>query len=462
MPPSANDKTPATAGPSGLDAWQQHLPRTIRRPTVMGLAVLGIWALCLALWAAIAPLDGAVLASGSFVATGQNKQIQHLEGGIIRKMMVREGEIVDEGAVLVELDDTQPKAKLRRLVLRYYRLLAMQARLEAQISAKGTLELPEPLQKRAADPEVKAIIERQQLELQARRTNQADKEEVLRREIASLQEAIGGYRSQTSAVEQRIALFKEELADKSDLLDRKLVRKTDVMALRRSEAALTGERGELMGRIADAKERMARAEQQITEQRSAAIENAVEELRRTETELDDIQEQMLAARDVLERVEIRSPARGVIVKVNYHTRGAVAAPGAVILELLPINDDLVIEGRISPRDIAQVHAGQGALVRLTALNQRLTPVVAGVVKYVSADALPHQPGPGAQQATSHDHNSFVVRVQLDEKDVATKVGQFQPTPGMPADIYIKTGERTFLEYMLRPVMDSFSRAFRET
>ena len=460
--PSADDRRLKTSSPSGFDAWQVHVPRTIRRPTVMGLGVLVIWMLCLAIWAAIAPLDGAVLASGSFVATGQNKEVQHLEGGIVRKMMVREGEIVDEGNVLVELDDTQAKAKLRRLVLRYYRLLAMQSRLEAQIRATAALELPEPLLARASDPEIKDIIERQRLELRARRDNQADKEAVLRREIAALKEAIGGYKSQTSAVEQRIALFKEELADKAALLDRQLARKTDVMALRRSEAALSGERGELMGRIADAKERMARAEQQIAEQRSAAIESSVEELRRTETELDDVQEQMNAAHDVLNRVEIKSPARGVVVKVNYHTRGAVVAPGAVILELLPINDELVIEGRISPRDIAKVKNGQTALVRLTALNHRVTPVVGGVVTYVSADSLPDQPGLGMQQPANPRQQSYVVRVRLDEKDVHAKIGDFHPTPGMPADIYIKTGERTFLEYMLRPVMDSFSRAFRES
>ncbi|MCK9909779.1 HlyD family efflux transporter periplasmic adaptor subunit, partial [Microbacteriaceae bacterium K1510] len=151
----------------------------------------------------------------------------------------------------------------------------------------------------------------------------------------------------------------------------------------------------------------------------------------------------------------------VVVRVNYHTRGAVVAPGAVILEMLPVDDKLVIEGRVSPNAISHVHEGQDALVRLTALNQRLTPVIAGRVVYVSADAIAEQQGQQPSTALPFHHQSYIVRVKLDDEDVQKKIGEFIPTPGMPADVYIKTGERTFIEYMLRPLLDSFSRAFRE-
>jgi HlyD family secretion protein len=139
----------------------------------------------------------------------------------------------------------------------------------------------------------------------------------------------------------------------------------------------------------------------------------------------------------------------------------VVAPGAIILELLPVDDKLVIEGRVSPNDISHVHDGQEALVRLTALNQRLTPVINGRVVYVSADAIADQQSQAPASLVPFHHQSYIVRVQLDETDVHKKIGDFNPTPGMPADVYIKTGERTFFEYMLRPVLDSFSRAFRE-
>ncbi len=381
-----------------LDGWQRHVPEGIRRPTLIGLAILATWIVGFALWAAMAPLDGAVVASGSFVATGQNKQVQHLEGGIIRDMLVREGDLVQAGQTLVRLDDTPARSKLRRLVLREYRLLVMQARLEAQIDLKEDFRCPKRSLPAPAIPRWRRSIARQRMELKARRQNQVDGEKVLRKEVAALKESIGGYEAQAHSVEQRLTLFSEELQDKKSLLDRQLARKTEVMALRRAEADLVGSRGELLGRIADSRERIARSEQQITELRSSAMQKTIEELRQTETELDDVREQIGASRDVLERIDVRSPDRGIVVRVNYHSRGAVVAPGAIIIELLPVDEKLVIEGRIRPNDISHVSNGQDALVRLTALNQRLTPVIGGHVVYVSADAIADQQG--QQQASS--------------------------------------------------------------
>jgi HlyD family secretion protein len=244
-------------------------------------------------------------------------------------------------------------------------------------------------------------------------------------------------------------------------LEQQLIRKSEVLALQRSQAGLSGEFGELLGRIGDAKERIARAEQQIVQLRSAAIQKATEELRGTETELDDIQEQILAGRDVVDRTEVRAPVRGIVVKLNQHTPGGVIAPGGVILELLPINDELIIEGRINPTEISHVKEGQDALVRLSSLNQRLTPMIQGKVIYLSADIVPDQNARRGSEPDTTRHDSFIVRVQLDERDLAEKIENFSPTPGMPADIFIQTGQRTFFNYLMRPILDSFSRAFRE-
>jgi HlyD family type I secretion membrane fusion protein len=352
---------------------------------------------------------------------------------------------------------------LRRLVVRKYRLLAIRARLEAQLRGKARVEMPTALAAaKDVDADIRAIFSRQQMELEARRLKQADEEEILRREIAGLRESIAGYNSQAQSLEQRIGLFGDELKDKKALLDRQLARRTDVLAVQRAEAGLAGQRGEMLGRIADSKERVARAEQQISQIRSAAMQKSVEEMREIESEIDDVAEQITASRDVLDRVDIRAPERGVVVKLNYHARGGVVAPGATILELVPAGDSLGIEARVRPGDISNVRVGQDALVRLSALNQRLTPVVAGKVDYVSADTVPEAASPPQHQTTAHGGQpSFVVRVSLDEADARSKVHVFKPTPGMPADVYIKTGERTFFEYIMRPVGDSFSRAFRE-
>ena len=446
-----------------IDEWHRGVPAGVRRPILIGAAILLLCVGGFGVWTAFAPLQGAVVVSGSFVATGQNKHVQHLEGGILREALVKEGDLVEVGQPLFRLDATAASSKLRRLVLRNHRLLIMKSRLEAEIDGKASFRMPDELTAEAGDPEIRSIFERQAVELRARRSKTATEEEVLRKEIAGLQESVGGYAAQAQSTKQRMALFAEELRDKQRLLAQQLVRRTEILALQRSEAALTGELGELLARVADARERMARAEQQIAQLRSAAAQKTIEDMRATETELDDLQEQIRAARDVVNRIDVRAPVRGIVVKLHQHTSGGVIAPGAVILELLPVNDELIIEARLNPSEIWHVKTGQQALVRLSALNQRLTPMVEGKVVYLSADAVGSQYGARSKgEPDVPQRPSYVVRVRLSEQDVHSKVQTFQPTPGMPADVFIKTGERTFFDYIMRPVWDSFSRAFRES
>jgi HlyD family type I secretion membrane fusion protein len=435
-------------GCPSMDTWYRAVPRSTRLPTAIGFTILFLWLFGFGAWAMMAPLASAVVTSGYFVALGQNKQIQHLEGGIIRELMVKEGDVVDADQTVVRLDDTAAKSKLRRLVLRKFRLVATSARLDAELASMSQINLPNELKEQMSDPAVRAIVDAQAKELKARRENLEGQEDVLRKEIAGLQEGIRGFQAQVQATEARITLFREELEAKNSLMEKQLVKRSEVLALMRSEAGSSGELGDLLGRIGDAKEKIARAEQQIVQLRTAAAQKAIEELHNATAELDDVQEQILAAHDVVERTEVRAPVRGIVVKLNYHTAGGVVSAGGLLLELLPLND-------------AYVREGQHALVRLTALNQRVTPMIEGRVIYLSADAVPEQPVGRAQEQEAAKGVSFVVRAQLDSKDLSRKVEGFQPTPGMPADLFIETGERTFFDYLMRPLVDSFLRAFRE-
>ena len=447
-----------------IGEWYRGVPLSAKWPIFTGLAILVVWLGCFGVWAGVAPLNSAVVASGTFVATGQNKLVQHFEGGIIREIAVKDGDVVEANQIVVRMDDTAAKSKLRRLVLKKYRLLAMKARLEAEMSSSETIDTPAAFSESTRDPEIKAILERQRAELWARRASLATEESVLVKQIAGLEESILGYQAQVQSTKQRIALFAEELKDKNSLLGQQLVRKPDVLALRRSEASLGGELGEYLGRIADSKERIAQANERIAQLHSTALRDAIKELRETEAELDDVEEQIRAAQDVVDRVDVRSPVRGIVVKKNFHTPGGVVSPGAVILELLPIGEERIIEAHMNPKDISQVSVGQQALVRLSALNQRITPMVEASVIYVSADALAGQVQVKTETQPDSDtrREFYVVRVRLDQDDILRRMPEFIPTPGMPADVYIKTGERTFFEYMMKPVFDSFSRAFRET
>lgn len=445
-----------------IGEWYRGVPLSAKWPIFTGLAILVVWLGFFGVWAGVAPLNSAVVASGTFVATGQNKLVQHFEGGIIREIAVKDGDVVEANQVLVRMDDTAANSKLRRLELKKYRLLAMKARLQAEMSASETIETPAAFSESEGDPEIKAILERQRAELRARRASLVSEESVLLKQIAGLEESIRGYQAQVQSTQERIALFAEELKDKNSLLGQQLVRKSDVLALRRSEASLGGELGEYLGRIADSKERIAQANERIAQLHAAAFRDAIKELRETEADLDDVEEQTRAARDVVDRVEVRSPVRGVVVKKNFHTPGGVVAPGAVILELLPIGEERIIEAHVNPKDISHVSIGQEALVRLSALNQRITPMVGASVTYVSADTLSEQEKAETRPDGNTRREFYVVRVRLDQDDILRRMPDFIPTPGMPADVYIKTGERTFFEYIMKPVLDSFSRAFRET
>jgi len=447
-----------------IGEWYRSVPLSAKWPIFAGLAILVVWLGCFGVWAGVAPLNSAVVAPGTFVATGQNKLVQHFEGGIIREIAVKDGDAVEANQVLVRMDDTAADTKLRRLVIKKYRQLAMKARLEAEMSSSDTIETPAAFSETARDPEIKAIFERQRAELRARRASLATEESVLRKQIAGLEESIRGYQAQVQSTKDRIALFVEELKDKDSLLGQQLIRKSDVLALRRSEASLGGELGEYLGRIADSKERIAQANERIAQLHSTALRDAIKELRETETDLDDVEEQIRAAQDVVDRVDVRSPVRGIVVKRNFHTPGGVVSPGAVILELLPIGEERIIEAHVNPKDISHVSVGQQALVRLSALNQRITPMVGASVIYVSADALAEQVQVKTETRPDSDtrREFYVVRVRLDQDDILRRMPEFIPTPGMPADVYIKTGERTFFEYIMKPVFDSFSRAFRET
>lgn len=442
--------------PATEQIWYASLPRSTRSATIFGALIMCFTTIGFGVWGNSAPIAGAVVTSGVFVVTSQNKIVQHLEGGIIRNIAVNEGDIVDVGQTLVELDETAPRAELRRLLLRRTRLMAMDARLQTEMREEREISFPGDILAAANQPEITEILDSQKLAFWARRNNVDSEIASIMEGINALQERIQGSNVQLAGVRRQIKLVEEEIQAKEILLRTGLVRKPEVLALQRAQASLEGEVGRLIGEIGDAKERIARSLEQVTGVRRTAIKAAVEQLHEVRGELVDVRERLGAAKGVLDRITIVAPVKGVVVKLRYHTQGGVIEPGKNILEILPLQDELIIEGRIRPQDIDNVRRGQHAMVRLNALNHRTTPMIAGEVIYVSADVLPDekkspQLGPG---------DIYIARIKLNAAEAAT-IPSFVPTPGMPVEIYIKTGERTFFQYLARPIQDSMSRAFRE-
>ncbi len=441
--------------PAGPE-WHAGLPKARYLLTAMGYATVIFAVAGFGLWANTALIAGAIVTSGTFVARGENKIIQHLEGGVIRRIMVREGDVVNEGQTLVELDETAARAELRRLTLRRLRLVAMEARLQAEIEELPQIILPAELTSQTEDPDVRTIVSTQTLTFEARRTNYENEVATLRESINSLVQRLEGGQTQLHFARKQLDLFSEELDAKSHLLQGGLIRKPEVLALQRAHVSLQGEAGRLTGEIGDVRERISRTREQIAAARSAKIKAAVEQMHEVAGELHDVRERIRAATNVLDRITITAPVRGAVVKLRYHTPGGVIEAGKNIMEILPLQEDLIIEGRVRPQDIDLVTSGRAATVRLVALNRRVTPMIGGHVVYVSADALTNDQT-GARGAS----DVYVVRVQLDPQDLA-RVPNFRPTPGMPAELYITTSERTFFEYIMRPIRDSMSRAFRES
>ncbi|MGP0093405.1 MAG: HlyD family type I secretion periplasmic adaptor subunit [Xanthobacteraceae bacterium] len=452
---------PAVAGPAPLPTiatvreWYGDVPRNTRVPTLAGIAALVVSVIGFGCWASTAMIAGAVVSSGAFVATGQNKIIQHLEGGVIREIAVREGDLVEPGQLLMQLDETGPKAELDRLALRHARSAAIEARLAAEIRDDPELIFPTELVDQRSNPDIASMLDAQKMSFGAWRNNLEADVAALQDGIKALQQRVGGAQTQIGAVEHQIQLIEEELKSKSDLLPNGLIRKPELLALQRAQANLRGDIGRLTGEMGDAKEQIAKTRQQILGIRTAAIKEAVEQLHQVRADLADLRERMRTQQGVLERIKITAPVRGVVVKLRYHTAGGVVEPGKNIMELVPVQAELIIEVRVRPRDIDHVKSGQDASVRVTALNQRTTPMLTGKVVYVSADALPDETVPGSSK------DAYVVRVALDAEHLAL-AHDFTPKAGMPAEVYIKTHERTFFEYLMQPVKDSMSRAFRES
>ncbi|WP_342358827.1 HlyD family type I secretion periplasmic adaptor subunit [Terrarubrum flagellatum] len=436
--------------------WYSAVPRSTRGATVFGFSVIAFTVLGFGVWGNTAPIAGAVVANGVFVATGENKIIQHLEGGVIRSIEVHEGDVVEVGQPLIYLDETAPRAELRRLYLRSMRLAAMDQRLQAETREDEQLRFTPDFIAAARDGEVAEILASQRLTFEARQNSKANEISTIQEGINALKERIEGSKTQLEGTYRQIALLQEEIDGKSPLVKAGLLRKPELLQLMRAHANLQGEVGRLKGELGDAKERISRSNEQIAGVRRAAVKTAVEQLHEIRGEHADVRERMLAAKGVLERVKIAAPVRGVVVKLRYHTSSGVIEPGKNIMELLPLQAELLIEARVRPADIDNVKRGQHAMVRLTALSQRVTPMIEGEVVYLSADALADERK--TPQPSTGD--IYLARVRLNP-DSLHAVSGFTPTPGMPAEVYIKTAERTFFQYLMRPIEDSMTRAFRE-
>ncbi|WP_152046240.1 HlyD family type I secretion periplasmic adaptor subunit [Aureimonas psammosilenae] len=447
--------TRAVSGPLSFHdiEWYAEVPRSIRKQAVAGIALMILTFGTFSVWAFTAPLAAAIIAQGSFVATGQNKIVQHFGGGIIKELLVNEGDRVGMGQALVRLDETAALANERQLYLRKARLEAVVARLRTDIAGDAPIAFPADIVDHLPDPDVVAIKESQEAILAATRVKLNGEVGLLKQNIASLDFRIKGYEDQATSLRRQLALLAEEFEGKNKLFRAGLLRRTEIAAIQRAMADAEGQIGRLAGEVGETQAQIAKLDQQIVQARQAYGQAALDELQRAEGDLDGVREQSVEARNVLDRTTVQAPVSGTVVRLHYHSAGGVIESGRPIMEILPSDVPLIIETQIPRTDIDLVKVSEKASVRLTALNQRTTPILEGEVFYVSADAVQVPSG-------FENREVYVARVKLPAAEIA-RVPGFVPTPGMPAEILIQTAERTFFNYITKPIADSMSRAFNE-
>ncbi|MEN3150739.1 HlyD family type I secretion periplasmic adaptor subunit [Neorhizobium sp. IRAMC:178] len=434
--------------------WYSEVPRSVWKQTVTGLALTAIAFGGFGTWAATAPLAAAVIAQGSFVATGRNKIVQHFEGGIIRELLVSEGDQVVENQPVVRLDETASQAKKREFFLRRARLEATAARLTAQSEGADSMTISSYLNDFRDDPDVSAIILTQQLNFKAQRMKLATELSLLKQNMKALEFRSEGYTRHREAMSRQLAMLREEYDIKRVLLTKGLLRATEVRALQRAIADAEGQIGRLEAEISETGAQLLKGQQEITRAEETYREEALDRLQSIQGERDASREQSREADDVLRRATILAPVSGTVVRTYYHTTGGVIESGKGIMEILPAGVPLIIEAKVPRNEIDSVKVGQKATVRLIALNQRTTPVLQGEVFYVSADAMEDS------RAGLSNHDVYVARINISSDEIA-RIKGFTPQPGMPAEIMIQTAVRTFFSYLIKPVVDSMSRAFTE-
>lgn len=431
--------------------WSRAIATSTRSHTLAGYLTIAVFIAVFGYWAAVAPLAGAIVAPGVVAAAGQNISIRHLEGGIVEEIQVHEGDRVEAGQPMLELDPTIVEAQLNRLLRQSTALKAKAARLESERDGLEEMAVPSELAQVPPNPEIIEVVDEQRKEFDARLSRYRTELEILNQRTAALKAAVAGLEAQKDAAGEQLRVVEEEISRKEALLEQGLTDRSDYTVLLRSQAELIGQIGSLQSQIASSSIQIVETREQIERLKTARVEEALAELNTVRASLADVEEQIVAARSVVERMVVRAPADGIIVEATHNAVGGIVGPGTTIFELLPTTSGLVVEAHVQPQDIDAVAIGQDARLRLTALDVRRTPEVPATVVYVGADRR-------VDELTRETF--FEVRLEL-TRELPTGITREQIYPGMPVETYISTGERTFFEYLIKPIRDSFSRAFRE-
>jgi HlyD family type I secretion membrane fusion protein len=442
-----NDLVPARPGAA---------PAVDRRPAIghpvlAGYLIVALFFGGLGTWAALAPLSSAAVAPGTVRVESHRKTVQHLEGGIIGALEVGEGDRVARNQVLIRLDRTQAQARYQAVRNRYRSLKATETRLVAEREGHASIHFPEELTSDRDDSRVAEILTGQEQIFSTRRRSFDGRSKILQQQVEQLRSQIGGLQAQVASEGRQIELIAEETADVRGLYRKGLERKARLLALQREAALLDGGKAQHLAEIARAEQAIGETKLQIFNLTDRVAADIASQLSDVQARLVETEEELDAAQDVLRRQDLRAPIAGTVVNLRLFTPGGVIEPGKPILDIVPRDDELLVEAQVRPLDIDVVKPGLEAQVRLTAFKQRNTPTLAGRVRHVSADHF-------VDERTGVAHYKAELRI---DAEAQAQLEGLELYPGMPAEVLIMTGKRTLWDFLVTPVKDSFTRAFRE-
>jgi HlyD family type I secretion membrane fusion protein len=420
------------------------------RPALIGGSVVAAFAAAMTMWGTLAPISGAAIASGNLQVEGRRQSVQHPYGGVVRQLTVRDGARVEKGQLLIRLDDSDPRAKLDVLTADRDAALAARARLMAERDKSDAPDFDEHLRARGELSAVRQAMANETAMMAARKHQFAAETAVLRGKIKELESQITGTQAQLAGTEKQRELLTDEMNGAQHLFAQGYTPKTRILALQREDAKLQADIGAQQASIAGMQQQIAQNDLEIARVERARMSEITDQLRATENKLAELAPKIDAATDVMARTRITAPATGSVVGLDVFTEGGVIQPGAKLMDVVPSDNPLIADTRLKLSDINEVTTGRRAEVRLTGVNYAERPRLYGNIKTVSADRLTDdKSSPGY----------YAVEVALDPDDVRKSHVELQP--GMPAEVIVPTRPRTLFEYLLGPLRDEITRAFRE-
>jgi HlyD family type I secretion membrane fusion protein len=424
------------------------------KPIKLGLIILGIFLGVFLIWGVLAPINSSSIANGKIVLDFNKKTIQHLEGGIIEKILVKEGQEVVTDEPLIYLRDIQTRSQTEMLSRQLVTSLAMEARLSAERLGLTKIDFSILQQKYASDPNLDfaKIIETQQNLFLIRNEAQNNKRDILHNRIMQINDEITGITAQKIAITKELKLLHRQYKMSNELVKNNNFPLNKLLDLEKQIAISEGKKGELVASIAKAQQSISETELEIINLKNENLTNIQAELQELEIKISDLTEQFTSTKDVLKRTIIKSPVSGIVTDLKYHTIGAVISPASEIMYVVPKDDEMIIEAQINPQDIDNVQKGLEAKIQLTAYKAKKVPKLLGKVLSVSADIL-------TDEMTGEQY--FLARIKISPGEIEKLKSDIELYPGMPVSVFVITGSRSLLQYLFSPISDAAYKAFRE-